>query len=79
MPSIPRIRVKLLAAAGSCLLAIVLGAAPATVLALAFATAAIPAAVAVLGGVPLLRALSGLSPGTGAPDPQTAVVREEYR
>ncbi|GAA4250278.1 hypothetical protein [Dactylosporangium darangshiense] len=58
MPSVARIRVKLLACAAACLLAFALGAAPVTVLALAFTTAAIPAAVALFGGAHLLRRLA---------------------
>jgi hypothetical protein len=62
MPSVARIRWKLLACAVVCVLAIVSGAALAVVLALAFVTAGIPVAVVTVGGVRLLRLLCGRPP-----------------
>ncbi|MGI5241015.1 hypothetical protein [Dactylosporangium sp. CA-139066] len=60
LPSVARIRAKTLTCAGACLAALALDAAPVAVLALAFATAAVPAAAAFIGGAPLLRALAFL-------------------
>jgi hypothetical protein len=57
MPTLPRLRARMLAFAASAVLALALGVAPVAVLALVFAAAAIPAAVLMSGGVPRVRAL----------------------
>ncbi|WP_433062050.1 hypothetical protein [Dactylosporangium sp. CS-033363] len=60
MPSVTCLRARSLGFALAAVGALALGAAPVTVLALCFAAAAIPAAVALIGGVPRVRALCGL-------------------
>ncbi|WP_433606720.1 hypothetical protein ACQP2P_30830 [Dactylosporangium sp. CA-139114] len=57
MPTLPRLRSRMLAFAAAAALALVLGAGPVAVLALVFCAVAIPAAVLMSGGVPQVRAL----------------------
>ncbi|WP_432994019.1 hypothetical protein [Dactylosporangium sp. CA-233914] len=60
MPSVPCLRARMLGFAVASALALVSGAALTTVLALAFAAAAIPVAAGISDGVPRVLALCGL-------------------